>query len=69
MFNHVKPGDKLTRVISGSVKMTVTVQAIDELFVYCRGEWKFSRLTGGEVDEDLGWTATQTGSWLMEKES
>lgn len=27
--------------------------------------WTFSTLTGGEVDEDLGWNGVNTGSYLV----
>jgi len=62
-FEHVKAGDTVTRMICGTMPMELKVTKVDDTLIYC-GDWTFDRITGGEVDEDLGWTAHQTGSVL-----
>ena len=68
MFRDVKVGDIVTRQIGPDPgpnnEMQLTVLGVDERLIHC-GPWTFDRDTGGEIDEDLGWTATQTGSLLV----
>jgi len=63
VFEHIKPGDQVTRLICGTMPMELKVTKVDDKLIHC-GPWTFDRVTGGEVDEDLGWTAHQTGSVL-----
>jgi len=64
-FEHVKKGDTVTRLIGGTLPMELKVTKVDDKLIHC-GDWTFDRVTGGEVDEDLGWTAYQTGSVLKQ---
>jgi predicted nucleotidyltransferase len=59
----IKIGDKVTRMLAGAIPMQLTVTNISEDFIYC-GEWKFDRETGAEIDEVLGWTKTNSGSYI-----
>lgn len=63
MFEHIKPGDQVTRLICGTMPMELNVTRVDDKLIHC-GPWTFDRVTGGEVDEDLGWTAYSSGSVL-----
>lgn len=68
----LKEGDIVTRMLSGVVPMELKITAIDDEFIHC-GWWKFDKVFGYEVDEDLGWGIPdvdtgelRTGSYLME---
>lgn len=65
MFEHIKAGDKVTRVLAGSISMELTVKSVSETVIDCG--WTFDRKTGAEIDEDLGWGAPpkMTGSYLV----
>ena len=43
--------------------MPLKVTDITETRIIC-GPWEFSRETGGEIDEELGWDGINTGSLL-----
>ena len=43
--------------------MQLEVTELTEKEIIC-GSWKFSKITGGEIDEDLGWDGINTGSIL-----
>lgn len=60
----VKVGDSVTRIVGGFPLMTLKVTLIDE-FIHC-GPWKFSKKTGAEIDEELGWDEKYTGSYIEE---
>lgn len=67
-FESVKAGDEVIRMLASSIPMPLTVSEVDEEFIYCGPRdvgWKFSRKTGGEVDEFLGWDGVNTGSYLL----
>jgi hypothetical protein len=53
----------------GTIPVQLLVTDVDERFVYCGGPhgWKFDRITGMEVDEELGWGPQFgiTGSYLL----
>lgn len=65
-FGHIKEGDKIVRLLSGLVPMTMTVERVDDILIHCAGGWTFDRETGVEVDDDLRWGPDygQTGSFL-----
>jgi len=67
MFKSLRPGDKVTRLLCGSIPMEITVTKVDDTLVHC-GDWTFDIMTGAEVDEDLGWGPQGTGS-VLKKES
>jgi hypothetical protein len=58
-------GDRVVRYLGGfvpgAVKMALKVTAVTEKTVVC-GAWTFDKVTGGEIDEELGWDACNTGS-------
>lgn len=60
----MKPGDTVTRILVGMPMELKVTEVTDELII-C-GPWKFSRRTGAEIDEDLGWNEQTTGSYLLE---
>ena len=61
-FSDIKVGDIVTRMLAGSVPMELEVTAVDD-FIHC-GPWKFSKKNGAEIDDDLGWDESTTGSFL-----
>jgi hypothetical protein len=69
MFEDVKPGDKVIRMLAGTIPMELTVQNVSDTTIDCG--WTFDRKTGAEVDEELGWgpPPKMTGSYILEKPS
>jgi hypothetical protein len=67
MFEHIKVGDVVIRMLAGVIPMKLTVTHLDHTFIYC-GDWKFRRRNGAEVDEELGWDTHGTGSYLIPTE-
>jgi len=61
----LKVGDEVTRMLAGSIPMTLRGVAIDDKFIHCGGGWKFDKATGAEIDEELGWNVNSTGSYLQ----
>ena len=59
----VQLGQKVSRVLAGGFKMTLIITALTDDKIIC-GPWEFSRFTGGEIDEELGWDGINTGSYL-----
>lgn len=59
----IKAGDTVTRMLAGAVPMELKVDKVDEEYIHC-GPWKFSRKTGAEIDDELGWDESTTGSYL-----
>ena len=60
----MQTGDIVKRLIGAEeLVMKLKITAMDDKYIHC-GPWKFDRATGAEIDEDLGWNATQTGSRL-----
>lgn len=78
MFTHLKAGDKVTRLLAGSVKMSMVVRDVtptlitcdalnDAGEIACLGGWTFCPITGAEIDDELGWGPKYgvTGSKLV----
>ena len=64
-FRSLQPGDRVTRVAAGKPMGVFTVSAVDEALVHC-GPWSFDRVTGIEVDPELGWgPGGLIGTWLV----
>lgn len=60
----IKPGDVVTRRLGfHGPTMELRVSAVSHTEIIC-GPWKFSRETGGEIDEDLGWDGNKTGGYI-----
>lgn len=76
-FEHLKPGDKVIRILGGKVRMQMQVTMIDGNYITCAaiqkndtlfyGGWKFNRTNGFEEDEEIGWGTKfgVTGSYLV----
>ncbi len=62
-FEHVQVGDVVTRDLVGC-EMQLKVTAVTEQRIVC-GSWEFDRVTGREIDEDLGWDELLSGSHLV----
>jgi hypothetical protein len=66
-FRNIKVGDVVTRMLGGppsGIPMELRVSAVEPGIIHC-GPWKFSMMTGGEIDDDLGWDGVNTGSYLV----
>lgn len=63
-LSDLKVGDPVVRWVAGDMPMLLEVTEVDDAIITC-GAWTFDRVTGGEVDEDIGWTALQTGSVIV----
>ena len=69
----MKVGDKVTRMLAGTVPMKLTVTAVRDNIVSCAIQpdyewgWDFDLKTGAEIDEDLNWgpPPLMTGSYLI----
>ena len=69
MFEHVKAGDKVTRMLAGTIPVELNVTEVTDTEILCGPRdvgWMFDRVTGAEIDEDLGWgpPPKMTGSFL-----
>jgi hypothetical protein len=62
-LSNIKVGDTVIRYLGG-IPMPLKVTSITEERIVC-GAWEFSRRNGAELDEDLGWTEQQTGSYIV----
>lgn len=81
-FRHLKPGDRVLRIIGQVYPMKMIVVTVDDNYVHCNADngkgggalppgvelWKFDRDTGAEEDEQLEWGVKfgATGSQLKE---
>ena len=63
----VEVGEIVTRLLAGTIPMKLKVTEVTDTRIVC-GAWEFDRVTGGEIDEDLGWDAYNTGSVLEPRE-
>jgi hypothetical protein len=62
-LTEVQAGDVVTRILGG-LPIDLRVTGIDEHFIYCGPPgvgWKFDRVTGVEVDEEIGWGVPPVG--------
>jgi hypothetical protein len=74
-FGHIEVGDRVTRLLAGTVPMKLIVGKVDDTLIYTATPdgvvnidegWKFRRDNGAEVDEELGWDGIKTtGSYLI----
>jgi hypothetical protein len=69
-FADVKPGDTLTRCMSGEIFIPVKVTDVEEGIIYVGKPdgWRFDQVTGMEIDEELGYGPQFgiTGSYLLD---
>ena len=61
----LRVGDPVTRWLAGTFPMELAVTAITPDLIRC-GAWEFDRVTGAEVDLELGWGGKSgvTGSYI-----
>lgn len=65
-----KVGDIVVRNLCG-ILMPLKVTDLTDKLIICGGRkeehigWWFDRNTGAEIDEELGWNSTRTGSVLI----
>lgn len=64
----VKIGDYVLRYIStiSITPMRLKVTDVTDKIIKC-GPWEFSKETGLEIDEDLGWTELASGSYIKKE--
>jgi hypothetical protein len=69
MWDNIKVGDQVTRMLAGKIAMQLRVTTIADGVITCGG-WTFDQRTGAEIDDDLGWGAPpmMTGSYLLVEE-
>ena len=61
----IKPGDAVCRQLGiDGPTMDLFVSEVTDTEIVC-GPWRFSRLTGAEIDDELGWGTAGTGSFLV----
>lgn len=60
----VVAGDSVTRWLAGEFLMTLTVEKVTSKRIMCKGGWEFDRVTGAEIDDELGWGNAGTGSFI-----
>ena len=64
-FRSLQVGDRVTRVVAGQPMGEFTVSSVDERLLHC-GAWAFDRITGIELDPELGWGPDGlVGTWLV----
>jgi hypothetical protein len=65
MFDKVKVGDVVTRMLAGTIPMALRVTEITVLSIIC-GDYTFDKVTGAEIDDYLNWgpPPLMTGSFL-----
>jgi hypothetical protein len=66
-LSELKPGDNVHRWLAGcNASMSLTVKSITANRIVCFGGWEFCRVTGAEIDEQLGWGPDGvTGSYIQ----
>lgn len=60
-------GDKVTRMLCGSLPIELTVTEVTDKYIRC-GDWTFDRRTGAEIDDVLEWEPGNTGSYLDDQD-
>lgn len=63
-LDQLERGDRVMRTLGGEVPMPMHVTEVTPVHIFC-GPYKFSKATGGEIDEDLGWDGKLTGSTIQ----
>jgi hypothetical protein len=68
-LTQIRAGDVVSRLLGGH-PMGLKVTSVDENLIYCGKPgvgWSFDRVTGVEVDEEIGWGPQFgiTGSYLV----
>lgn len=61
-LSEVKAGDIISRHLGGVV-MQLRVTEVTDKLIKCF-DWTFDKKTGAEIDEELGWGPSGTGSYI-----
>jgi hypothetical protein len=71
MFQHVKVGEVVVRLLAGTIPMKLMVTEVTDKLIITGGGWEFDRVTGAEVDDLLHWgpPPLMTGSYLELEET
>ena len=71
MFEHVKVGDTVKRMLAGTIPMDLKVTEVTDDLIITAGGWEFDRKTGAEVDDYFNWgpPPLMTGSFLTNKKT
>lgn len=64
-LSNINIGDRVKRMLGGVVPMDLKVSNVTDSTIEC-GPWTFSRNNGAEIDPDLGWNETCSGSHLVQ---
>ena len=62
-LRNIRSGDTVERMLCGMLPMQLLVTEVTEDRIVC-GAWEFSRANGAELDEALGWTGDESGSYI-----
>lgn len=62
-LENLRVGDTVTRWLAGVIPMALVVSEIKGGLIEC-GSWTFDARTGAEIDPELGWDASGTGSYI-----
>jgi hypothetical protein len=62
-LRNIRTGDTVERVLCGMLPMQLKVSQVTKHRIIC-GTLEFSRANGAELDEDLGWTGGESGSYI-----
>lgn len=68
MFKNYQVGDTVTRMLGGILPQELTVTETTEDQIIC-GPWRFSKTNGFEIDTELGWDESNSGSFLKNPEN
>lgn len=65
----VKEGDYVLRYFGeiSIIPMKLKVTKVTDTVIKC-GPWEFDKETGLELDEDLGWDARHSGTYIKKEE-
>ena len=64
-FENLQVGDVVVRMLAGTLPMKLQVSDITDQLIICSA-WQFDKVTGAEIDEELGWgpPPLMTGSYI-----
>lgn len=71
IFNDMKVGDVVTRMLAGTIPLELLVTEVTDTKIICGGGWEFDKATGAEIDDLLNWgpPPLMTGSFLKPPET
>jgi hypothetical protein len=63
-FASLQVGDTVIRMLAGVAPVKMIISDITDELIVC-GPWTFDKITGAEIDIELGWGNIITGSFLV----